>query len=170
VHTTLFCPIAILATVSVLCSGQSPGANGCKEYPSPDRAFKAFVCPSGNDESRVFVASGKVNIFCQQDYSSYDRSHGFAVVKASWTPDSNFFVYSLESSGGHSVMVVPIVFCSRKREKAFDVGELLGDNVMLPDFRVSAPDIIHVSLQTSPHDKTVSLSRLEKSAKAKAKE
>jgi hypothetical protein len=143
-------------------------AQEVKRYVSPDESSVAFVSAVGKlgSESRVRVASKNGKSFCHEEYSSEDGTHGYSVTKAAWTPDSQFFVYSLESSGGHSVMVIPTLFCSVARKKIFDLGDLVDDNVMFPDFSLSAPDQITVNLGTWPHDeKTFSLSTIEKSGK-----
>ena len=50
-------------------------------------------------ESRIEFKSSDGKIACSLDYSSEDNEHGFRVVKAEWTPDSQYFVFSLTSSG-----------------------------------------------------------------------
>jgi hypothetical protein len=40
-------------------------------------------------------------MLCALDCSSEDSEHGFGIVKAAWTPDNKYFVFSLTSSGGH---------------------------------------------------------------------
>jgi len=62
-------------------------------------------------------------------------------------------------------MVIPTLFCSVNLGRVFDLGELLHDNIVLPDFSLKAPDQITVTLQTGEREKTVSLSTLENSAK-----
>src|SRR5437899_963523 len=59
-----------------------------------DPAYKSY-------ESRVEFYSPQHEMLCALDYSSEDSEHGFGIVKAAWTPDSNYFVFSLTSSGGH---------------------------------------------------------------------
>jgi|SRR6267378_2052770 len=59
-----------------------------------DSAYKSY-------ESRVEFYSPQHEMLCALDYSSEDSEHGFGIVKAAWTPDNNYFVFSLTSSGGH---------------------------------------------------------------------
>src|SRR6266849_3231050 len=59
-----------------------------------DAAYKSY-------ESRVEFYSPQQEMLCALDYSSDDGEHGFGIVKAAWTPDSYYFVFSLTSSGGH---------------------------------------------------------------------
>src|SRR5689334_8182660 len=49
-------------------------------------------------ESRIEFYSPQNQMLCALDYSSEDSEHGFGVVKAAWTPDNNYFVFSLTSS------------------------------------------------------------------------
>jgi hypothetical protein len=155
---------SIAAMVIALVSTQLPAQ---RRYVSPDNRNVATVVPVGpsRDESRVTVSSRDGSLLCTQDYSSKDGDHGYEVVKAAWTPDSKYFVYSMESSGGHSVMIVPTLFCSTIRHKVFGLSDLLHDNVIFPNFSIKAPDQITVTLQTRKQGKTVSLSRLEYSEK-----
>jgi len=52
-----------------------------------------------DDESRIEFRSAVDDFLCALDYSSEDSEHGFGVVKAGWTADSQYFVFSLTSSG-----------------------------------------------------------------------
>ena len=66
----------------------------------------------GDAESRIEFYSPQNQLLCALDYSSDDSEHGFGVVKAAWTPDSNYFVFSLTSSGGHQAWHAPTLFYS----------------------------------------------------------
>lgn len=95
----------------------------------------------------------------KRDYSSSDPEHGFGVKKALWTPDSQFFLYSLESSGGHSGWHFPIDIFSRRRGRIFRLDDALNDAVTDPDFGVAAPDRITVQV-SDKHTRTLSLVNL----------
>src|SRR5215475_2710667 len=62
------------------------------------------------DESRLEFFSSTSQLLCSLDFSSKDGEHGFGVVKAAWTPDQRFFVFSLSSSGGHQTWHSPTFF------------------------------------------------------------
>ena len=66
----------------------------------------------GEAESRIEFYSSQNRMLCALDYSSEDSEHGFGVVKAAWTPDNNYFVFSLTSSGGHQPWHTPTLFYS----------------------------------------------------------
>lgn len=63
-------------------------------------------------ESKLEFYSPQQELLCALDYSSEDHEHGFGVVKAAWTPDNNYFVFSLASSGGHQAWHAPTLFYS----------------------------------------------------------
>jgi hypothetical protein len=94
-------------------------------------------------------------------YASEDGEHGYGVTKAAWTPDSRFFVYSIESSGGHQSWHTPVQFFSRSENKIVRLDDVLKDAVSNPQFVVSAPDHVTVELWFSKQAKIVSLGELE---------
>lgn len=131
----------------------------------PDKAAVALVFPVGKPgyeryESRVEVRSKSGRLLAEQGYSSPDREHGYGVEKAVWTPDSNFFVYSLENSGGHQPWHAPVEFYSRAAGRIFSLDDALHDAVMSPQFSLAAPDRVTVELWFSKTKKTVPLSAL----------
>jgi len=95
-----------------------------------------------------------------RNYASADGEHGYGVAKAAWTPDSQFFVYSLESSGGHSAWLSFVQFFARKQSKFVSLDDHLNDAIMNPDFSVSAPDRVKVELWFSKQTKSVALGDL----------
>jgi hypothetical protein len=135
-------------------------------YESPDKSAVAIVFPAGklpgygNYESRVELRSKSGKLLAQRDYSSADGQHGYGVTKAGWTPDSNFFVYSLANSGGHQPWHSPVEFYSRTRNRIFSLDDALHDAVTNPQFTVAPPDRVTVELWFSKTTRTVSLSRL----------
>lgn len=161
----LLLTVLLLAALSVSRAQEKQG-DRTRAYISPDRALVATVSRSeknkGEDRVQVALHSGNVwEILCSEDCFSSDGEHGFAVAKAGWTPDSKYFVYSLESSGGHSVIVIPTMFCSRLRKRIFNLGELVDESVVLPDFKLSAPNAVTVTLQSLQREKTIDLQAIE---------
>src|SRR5258708_29669636 len=94
-----------------------------RQYTAPDGGVRVVVVPVSKEagrseyESRIEFKSSEGKIACALDYSSEDNEHGFGVVKAEWTPDSQYFVFSLTSSGGHQAWHAPTQFLSRKDGK-----------------------------------------------------
>jgi len=89
-------------------------------------------------------------------YTSSDGEHGFGVVKAAWTPDSQYFVYSLASSGGHEPGRSPIFFYDRKVERVRSFDEEVGV-VLNPDFSLSTPDFLEAMIRGNGESKNVKI-------------
>ena len=140
-------------------------------YESPDKRVIAIVAPVGKSkgfesyESRVELRSRSGKLLAQRDYSSKDGEHGYCVTNATWTPDSQFFVFSLENSGGHSPWHSPIEFYSRAKNKILSLDDALNELVMSPQFSVGPPNRVTVALGTSMHTKTVALADLIRNRK-----
>lgn len=128
-------------------------ADGEKIFISPDDTLYALVIPVGNkisevSESRIEMRTGDGKFVLGKDYSSTDGSHGWVLDNVSWTPDSNFFVYNMHSSGGHQPWHAPIDFFSRRDNKVLSLDEYVG-TVTDPNFQVVAPDVVKVIIQKS---------------------
>ena len=127
---------------------------------SPDDQLRAVVitlAPNtdyGNGESRVEMRDRSGKLLSVKDFSSSDSNHGEAVVDTGWTDDSQFFVFSLASSGGHQPWQSPVWFYSRRERKFREVSEMLGGRPILqldaPTFQVIAPHSVKVTTWTRP--------------------
>jgi hypothetical protein len=117
--------------------------------------------PEATNESVVELRTRSGKLVTRGDYRSQDGEHGYGITKASWTPDAQFFVYSLESSGGHSAWHSPVQFFSRQRKKILSLDDALKDSVMNPRFLVVPPDKVTVELYFSRKEVTVSLASLK---------
>ncbi len=163
-------PVAITAVLLLsasLCRAQKQILSSHSEkYTSSDGAVVAVIASTktleATAESRVELRTKAGKLLAKRDYSSDDGEHGYGVTKAAWTPDSQFFVYSLESSGGHSAWHSPVQFFSRKQGKIVSLDDILKDAVMDPEFTISAPDRVTVELWFSKQTKTVALGSLNK--------
>lgn len=145
-----------------------------KEYPSPDGKYKAIIInhkkKHATKESRIKILSSSVQIFTK-DYSSSDGEHGFGVEKASWTPDSQFFVYSMYSSGGHQAWHFPTYCYSVAEKKVKLIDDYVGP-ITAPDFQVKTPHIIKISGQRKDDleksfNKEINLNKIVDSEQAK---
>jgi hypothetical protein len=135
------------------------------QHEFPDKAIVAIVFSSGSPghegyESRVEVRSKSGKLLVQRGYVSADGQHGYKVQKAAWTPDSNFFVYSMETSGGHQPWHSPVNYYSRAQNRFRSLDDALHDAVANPQFSISASDRVAVELWFSKAMRTVSLSAL----------
>ena len=158
--------LLLIVLSAILCGGQKQSvASHSEKYTSFDGAQIAVVrsqhVSEATDESRIEVRSNSGAISVKRDYSSPDGEHGYGVTKAAWTPDSQYFVYSLESSGGHQAWHTPVWVFSRKDSKFFSLDRALRDAVSNPQFLVSAPDQITVELYFSKQTRTVALRQLK---------
>lgn len=136
-----------------------------KQYESPDKTLVASVVATNtgtaidSSENRVEVRSATGDLLAQEDFTSQDGEHGYAVVKAEWTPDSQFFVFSLQSSGGHSPWHSPTKFYGRKQQRIVSLDDALHDSVT-GQFVISAPDKVTVRLWFKKKKVTITLSEL----------
>jgi hypothetical protein len=127
-------------------------------YPSPDGAVRALVYPADVDlyatpdiESRVVLRSAAGKLLTSKDYSSPRGSNGYYVVTARWSPDSQFFAFSLSSSGGHSPWSFPIWVYSRATNAIVGFSAMIGDNPTLSgDFRFGAPHTLTATTWAKP--------------------
>src|SRR5262249_1299230 len=119
------------ASAEVVCSGHKllpipPPQSSCSNVkrrisPSPDGVLRALVFPvdvslyaTPDMESRVVIHTSKGDTLTSKDYSSPRGTNGYYVFNAKWSPDSQFFVYSMSSSGGHSPWSFPMMAYSRQ--------------------------------------------------------
>jgi len=119
-----------------------------RQYTAPDGGARVVVVAVGKEagrsgyESRIEFQSNDGKIACALDYSSDDSEHGFGVVKAEWTPDSQYFVFSLTSSGGHQAWHAPTQFLSRKDGTVRTLDDYFVTGISKADFRLIAPNTI----------------------------
>jgi hypothetical protein len=126
------------ASAEVTCSGHkllpiprpqsSCGNVKPRIYPSPDGALRALVFPvdvslyaTPDMESRVVIRTNKGDTLTSKDYSSPRGANGYYVFNAKWSPYSQFFVYSMSSSGGHSPWSFPMMVYIADRRTASPV-------------------------------------------------
>jgi hypothetical protein len=132
-------------------------------YISPDHELKGIIVPVGRDagakemnnrsdqgylleyECRVEIYTTKGEKIWSEDFSSPDQDHGRGVVFALWSPDSNYFVFSTTSSGGHHPWQFFTYAYSRRQNKLFILDSLLGE-VIKQKFRIKRPDIISLTI------------------------
>ena len=145
---TGFFPIA--AAVLILGAGVVLGQFGAKgfQYLAPDGGARVVVVPIGKatahvgSESRIEFRSADNDLLCALDYSSEDGEHGLGVVKAEWTPDSRYFVFSLSSSGGHQPWHAPTEFYSRRDGTIRELDDYFQPGISKADFQLIAPNTV----------------------------
>lgn len=116
------------------------------------------------NESLIEFRGPEGKLLCGLNYSSNDGDHGFGVVKAAWTPDSRYFVFSLTSSGGHQGWHAPTQFYNSKTGAIRTLDDYLdGAGISQADFKLLPSDIVATAIW---EDKDVPVSvRLDSVAK-----
>jgi hypothetical protein len=157
-----------IAVAQVPCSGHkllptprpesSCGNVKPKIYPSPDGTLRALVFPvdislhaTPDMESRVVIRTSKGETLTSKDYSSPRGTNGYYVVSAKWSPDSQFFVFSMMSSGGHSPWSYPTMVYSRQKNRIAKFSDMIdGRPTVSGDFSFSGPHTLVASTWKQP--------------------
>jgi hypothetical protein len=94
-------------------------------------------------ESRVVIRTIEGKTLTSKDYSSPRGTNGYYVARARWSPNSQFFVFSMSSSGGHSPWSFPTWVYSRQKNVFVSLNKMIGDNpTVSDDFSFSGPHTI----------------------------
>jgi hypothetical protein len=126
------------------CSG---AAKRQQQFKAKD-GTRVMILPAGKQsgradaESRIEFYSPQNQMLCALDYSSEDGEHGFGVVKAAWTPDNNYFVFSLTSSGGPQAWHAPTLFYSLRDNSIHSLDNYVDAGISKGDFVLKAPNIV----------------------------
>src|SRR5262245_279496 len=116
-------------------------------FVSPDKALRAAVLPvdvslyaTPDMESRVVIRTDKGDTVTSKDFSSPRGVNGYYVHIAKWSPDSQFLVFSMVSSGGHSPWSFPIMVYSRQKNRFAKFSDMIdGRPTISGDFSFSGP-------------------------------
>jgi len=148
--------LLVFAMVSVMTAETAELATQEKkqrQYTAPDGGVRVVVVPVSKEagrseyESRIEFKSSEGKIACALDYSSEDNEHGFGVVKAEWTPDSQYFVFSMTSSGGHQPWHAPTRFLSRQDGTVRSLDDYFAAaGISKNDFRLVAPNTVETEV------------------------
>lgn len=71
------------------------------------------------------IRTSKGDTLTSKDYSSPRGTNGYYVFNAKWSPDSQFFVYSMSSSGGHSPWSFPMMVYSRQKNRIAGFSDMI---------------------------------------------
>ena len=135
-------------------------AAAADRLPSPDKALIAIIEPflksngkAAENFVRIVQADGDPLV--EMDFRSTDKEHGLIVDKIQWSADSNFFVFSTYSSGGHQPWNSPTFFYARSDNHIRRIDKIIGLPIVDPDFRIVNPDtlIIYVRDEKTNADK-----------------
>jgi hypothetical protein len=106
--------------------------------------------PSGHEayESRIEFLTPKDKLLCSLDYSSEDGEHGFGIVKAAWTEDGRYFVFSLTSSGGHQGWHFPTHFYNTKDTRIYYLDDFIeASGISKGEFILKGSDVVLTEVQ-----------------------
>jgi hypothetical protein len=127
---------------------------------SPDGQITALLitlAPTtnyGGEESRVEIRDRANQLLALKDFSSSDSNEGEIVDHSEWTPDSQFFVFNVVSSGGHQPWQSPVWFYSRKENRIRELSEVLENRPILNRrelvFEIIAPHSVKVTTWKKP--------------------
>ena len=149
-----------LSSFIIACAQQPPTPPHpitCPGVTSPDQQLRACVLSVGRhpnppfNESSVEIRDMTGAVLATKGFKSPDGEHGRNVQKTEWSPDSQFFVFSTASSGGHSPWHWQTYFYDRKRKVFKEVDDFTGP-VIKRNFKLSAPDWIEVQVQGTVSD------------------
>ena len=108
---------------------------------------------NGDCEATILVKE-RNRLISKLSFTSADHEHGSCVDTAAWTSDAQFFVFSLESAGGHQPWHTPIMFFARKTHRVVPLEKFLPDPVTEPNFLLSPPDVVDFTTTKLPLDET----------------
>src|ERR1700759_538362 len=146
-----------IASADNPCEGHEPlpaprPENSCantivKTQASPDGKLHASVLPvdvnlnvTPDMESRVVIRSVDGYTLNSINHASPRGMNGYYVDIAQWSPDSQFFVYSMVSSGGHSPWSHPTMVYSVQANRFANLSAMIDGKPLLSEkFEFTAP-------------------------------
>jgi hypothetical protein len=143
--------LAALGIVTMAALGVH--AQAPHQYTSPDGKTVAVVGPvigTKTNESEVHISdvAGAFSTFrLNHSFASADGEHGLVIVRSAWSPNSRYFVFSGESSGGHQPWHSPMFVYSRRTNALYELDACVpGIAVVAPDFELSSPQFARVTV------------------------
>jgi hypothetical protein len=144
--------LGVLCGLSISAAGVGLAAHSQipLQYTSPDGRTVAVVGPvagTKTDEGKIEIhdASGASRV--KRSFASSDGEHGLVILRASWSPDSAFFVFSGSSSGGHQPWHSPMFLYSRADNIIYELDKCVRDIAVVDaEFQISSPDLLRVTI------------------------
>lgn len=118
--------------------------SSCQKYFSPNHKLYAVIQPtleSGEiiPESAVSIYNSSGKLLQHKSYISSDHEHGYNVAQLKWSEDSQFCVWSLTSSGGHSPWHFPTDCYIKKCNSIVNIDTQLNCGLTQAKFKLEAP-------------------------------
>lgn len=131
--------------VVVLLASVHPAEAQTTVHSSPDKSLRAVIIPAGKKgyegtESRIEIRNASGKTLRWKSLASYDGEHGMGVNHAEWMADSQFFVFNVDSSGGHQPWRRAIYFYSRSENKFYSLDDYIG--LVTSDFTIVRTDVV----------------------------
>jgi hypothetical protein len=142
---------ALGAFASVLAFASKPQVT--RDYNSIDGMARAsvIVMKTGESEVRIYGVTGTLLI--ERNFASADGAHGLVIQRATWSPDSGYFVFSGMSSGGHQPWHAPTFIYSRATNGLYELDTCVaGIAVVAPDFDILSPHLVRVTVGATSED------------------
>lgn len=134
----------------VISSPLFAGRRSLKRYDSPDKSLMAIVVTITDDnaglESNIELRQANGALIGLKRFISSDHTHGFGVLKAKWSLDSQFFVFSMVASGGREPGKFPTFYFRRMDKKIHSLDPAVGRWITDPEFYLQADDVITVTV------------------------
>lgn len=137
-----------------------------RAIPSPDGKLIARILPiqktkEGPPEFKIEVIDAGGKLAAREDFTSKTGNQGLSIDKAEWSPDSQFFVFSTFSSGGHMAWQFPTFFFARRDNRIYRFADFLPP-IAEGDFTLKSPDTIAITIWTpmtteKPLDRSIEL-------------
>lgn len=121
-----------------------------KRYDSPDKLLMAIILTVNSDtlgpESSIEVRRADGGFIGKKSFFSKIHGEGFGVLKAHWSTDGKFFVFSMIASGGKSGGKFPTYFYSRIDNKIHVLDPFVGMWITDPEFELGFDDLVTVAV------------------------
>ena len=122
-------------------------------YLSPDGEAESiilsvpFKATSPNwTESAIYFRDYSAEKFIFRNFASGDGEHGLFFVSGKWTPDSNYFIFTANSSGGHSPWRLRTYVYRRIQNDLLPLDEDYIEPVVSPDFSALPPHSLKIKV------------------------
>jgi hypothetical protein len=114
-------------------------------HSSPDKSLRAIIIPVGQKghagtEDRFEIRSASGKTLRWKSFVSYDGEHGMGLNHAEWTANSLFFVFNVDSSGGHQPWRRYTYFYSRSENRFYSLDDYIGP--VTSDFTIEGRNVL----------------------------
>jgi hypothetical protein len=129
-------------SVVVLLAGLHLAEAKTTVYSSPDKSLRAVILPAckKGTESRIEIRNASGKTLRWKSFASYDCEHGMGVGHAEWTADNLFFVFNVESSGGHQPWHLGAYFYNRDENRFYSLDDYIGP--VTSDFTIEGRNVV----------------------------